>query len=72
MRIYPVKENPIGSAVSEIFWYRHTENKQTNILLLWNKDYSVREKRLLTDYYTSPRRFKIIFSYLLVYQLWGH
>ena len=25
MRIYPVKENPIGSAVSEILWYRHTD-----------------------------------------------
>ena len=29
MRSYPVKENPIGSAVSEILWYKHTD-KQTS------------------------------------------
>ncbi len=29
-----VKENPIGSAISEILWYR-----QTNILLLYYKDF---------------------------------
>ena len=29
MRSYPVKENPTGSAVSEILRYKHT-NKQTN------------------------------------------
>ena len=29
MRSYPVKENPISSAVSEILWYRHTD-LQTN------------------------------------------
>ena len=33
MRIYPVKENPIDSAVSEILRYT-----QTNILLLKYKD----------------------------------
>ena len=38
MRIYTVKENPIGSAVTEILWYRHT-NRQTYILLLFYKDY---------------------------------
>ena len=25
MRIYPVKENPIGLAVSKILWYKHTD-----------------------------------------------
>ena len=34
MGIYPVKENPISSAVSEILRY-----KQTNILLLYYKDF---------------------------------
>ena len=29
MKSYPVKENPIGSAVSEILPYKHT-NTQTN------------------------------------------
>ena len=29
MRIYPVKENPIGSSVSEILRYKHTD-KQTS------------------------------------------
>ena len=36
MKSYPVKENPIGSAVSEIFWYRQT-NKYTDFLLLYFK-----------------------------------
>ena len=34
MDSYPLKEIPIGSAVSEIFWY-----KQTDILLLYYKDF---------------------------------
>ena len=41
MRSYPVKENPIGSAIIEILLYKHT-NTQTNIhidiLLLYYKD----------------------------------
>ena len=37
MRIYPVKENPIGSAVREIIWY-----KQTDIVLLCIIDWSAR------------------------------
>ena len=38
MRIYPVKQNPIGSAVSEILRYRQTD-RQTHILLLYYKYY---------------------------------
>ena len=38
MRSYPVKENPIGAAVSEILRYRHT-NRQKDILLLYYKDW---------------------------------
>ena len=37
MRRYPVKENPIGSAVSEILGYKQTDrqtNKQTDIVIL--------------------------------------
>ena len=34
MRSYPVKENPMGSAVSEILRYKHA-----NILLLQYKDF---------------------------------
>ena len=33
MKSYPVKENLIGSAVSEILWYKHTDtqiDKQTS------------------------------------------
>ena len=37
MRSYPVKENHICSAVSEIFWYKQTD-RQTDILLLYDKD----------------------------------
>ena len=37
IRSYPVKDNYIGSAVSEILRYKQTE-KQTNILLLYYKD----------------------------------
>ncbi len=37
MNSYTVKENPNGSAVSRILWYKQT-NKQTNILLLYHKD----------------------------------
>ena len=32
-KINPIKENPIGSAVSDIFRYKHTD-KQSDILLL--------------------------------------
>ena len=38
MTSYPVKENHIGSAVNEIFWYKKTDNRQTGILLLYYKD----------------------------------
>ena len=37
MRIYPVKENLIGSAVNEILRYKQTD-RQTHILLLYYKD----------------------------------
>ena len=37
MRSYPVRNNPIVSAVCEILRYKHT-NRQTNILLLYYKD----------------------------------
>ena len=33
MRSYPVKENRIGSVVSEILYYKQT-NRQTDIVLL--------------------------------------
>ena len=42
MRSYPVKTNHIGSAVSEILWYKHTHkktDKQIDILLLYYKDF---------------------------------
>ena len=38
MRSYPVKENPFGSAVSEILCYKQT-NRQTDIVLLCIIDY---------------------------------
>ena len=37
MRNYPDRLNSIGSAVSEILWYRQTD-RQTHILLLYYKD----------------------------------
>ena len=37
MRSYHVKENPIGSAVTEIIEYKQTD-RQTHILLLYYKD----------------------------------
>ena len=40
MRSYLVKENQIGSAVSEILWYKQIE-RQTHILLLYYKDFEV-------------------------------
>ena len=40
MRIYPVKENPIGSAVSKILLNRHTD-----ILLLQYKDNAVKKNQ---------------------------
>ena len=39
MRSHPVKEDPIGSAVSEILRYKHTD-RQTDILLLKDKHVS--------------------------------
>ena len=37
MRSYPVKQNPIGSAVSEILWYEqtdaHTDRDPVTLLL---------------------------------------
>ena len=41
MKSYPVKENHIGSAVSKILRYNHTDkltNKQTDILLLYYEE----------------------------------
>ena len=40
MRSYPVKENHISSAISEILRYKVTD-RQTNILLLYNKDLNI-------------------------------
>ena len=54
MRSYNVKENPIGSAFSEILMYKHTHthiqtDRQTDILLLYYKDY-VRFSRQLKEH----------------------
>ena len=38
MKSYPVKKNPIGSAVREIIRYKQTD-RQTHILLLYYKDF---------------------------------
>ena len=48
MRSYPVKEQQISSAVSEILWYTHT-----NILLLYCKDNTFNAKILLQTASTS-------------------
>ena len=40
MRSNPVKENHISSAISEILRYKVTD-RQTNILLLYNKDLNI-------------------------------
>ena len=48
MRNYPVKENPTGSAVSEILRY-----KQTNILLLHYKDNWLAELTWCFEYFVG-------------------
>ena len=59
MRSYPVSENPIGSAVSEILWYR-----QTDIVLLCIIDgyrisgYIDRVKFVLNSVRSSSRRVR--------------
>ena len=45
MRSYIVKENHIGSAVSEILWYR-----QTDILILLYKDYLLNKKISISNH----------------------
>ena len=58
MRIYPVKENLIGSAVIEILRYKQTDrqtDRQKHILLLYNKDSNRRwtmDKNLIFQLYT--------------------
>ena len=45
MRWYPVKENPIGSAVSEILWYRQIDthtNRQTSLYFIIRIDIKIR------------------------------
>ena len=64
MRSYPVKENPIGSAVSEILWYKQTDT-QTKILLLYYKDH----KNLLSK---INIRLNSNFSFWnLKFKIWG-
>ena len=49
MKSYPVKENPIGSALSEILRNKHT-NTHTDILLLNYKDITLNiDKHVKTD-----------------------
>ena len=52
MKSYPVKENHIGSALSEILRYR-----QTNILLLYHKDFQMTRRHNCYDVITS-KEFK--------------
>ncbi len=62
MRSYSVKENPIGSAVSEILWQR-----QTDILLLYYKDQRLRPQPLgvkQTKTGDTTANFKHIFKKL--------
>ena len=54
MRSYPVKENPFGSAVSEILLYRQT-NKQIDISLLYYEDN--RKNYLMWIYQKNNRYF---------------
>ncbi len=64
MRSYPVKENHIGSAISEILWY-----KQTDIFLLYYNDVKNREGGD-NGLFTSPQTFIITFSYWFASQFW--
>ena len=63
MRRYPVKENPIYSAVSEILRY-----KQIDILLLYYKDY-LRNYIMVKWMYCSLFDNTLRFNFLLVYLL---
>ena len=63
MRIYPVKENPIDSAVREIIRYKQT-HKQTDILLLYYKDWCTSQMMIYkithnVDYNWRLKRFDI-------------
>ena len=58
MRSYPVKENHIGSAVSEILHTNKHTNTQTDILLLYVADPIKKE-----SYYLSPKLYRTRFSY---------
>ena len=49
MRSYPVKKNPIDSAVSEILRYKKTD-RQIDIVLLCIKDMNVANERKLRDF----------------------
>ena len=49
MRSYPVKENPIGSAVNEILRYKQRD-RQTDIVLLYFKDWLCFQVRLEEDF----------------------
>ena len=68
---YPIKENPIGSAVGKILRYRHTE-RQTYILLLYYKDKETHTKsKLKVSFYEicqelfEKKRFNV---FMLAYE----
>ena len=60
MSNYPVYENPIGSAVSEILWYRHTDTKTQKhpvTLVLGLKKYIC---KIIIYYVNDPRVIKML------------
>ena len=61
MRSYPVKENQIGSAVSEILRYKQTDKqtgRQTDIVLLCIKDKQAYKKVVKQSLYMFTRCYR--------------
>ena len=65
MRSYPVKENPIGSAVSEILWYKHKNtktNRQTSYYFIIRKFLFLLQTETLENYVKSFFMFRVFAS----------
>ena len=64
MRSYPVQQNSIGSAVSEILRYKHTykTHRQTDILLLYYKDFQTNARHWFYSWFTFSEKKDAVYK----------
>ena len=60
MRIYPVKENSIGSDVREILWYKQTDKHPVTLQGLWRWNFQFRLSPQISRDKTMADKFMYI------------